>query len=519
MRVVPESKRCNAVDTFTGPFKMHSSFLKERLPHRGYGQTDAVKEQDLYVAYFNFIPRSSTRPSPDESYPVKPQARRMTPTTNCRSPPFEFTFEDLAFSLRGKSVVQPIDTARIQRKRRMSSSHRSEDAKRGIGYHGNYYDVFSRDSWSIPNLKTRQLNFTGNDKSPDKMDIAPTNAVMSFLPEVQLCMSSLPGGQLGVCSRKEIPKDTVIGPYKGRKVRPEELKMGNGADMSYLWEIYKGGKLDHYLDGSDENISCWMRFIRSARNKEEQNLCAIQHGDNIFYRTLIDISVGTELLVWYEDKYEEYFGIPIFLPSDHHKASQDTLRSPRHCDDQSLRREIFTPAMLKTMERTRLWIDERLGQNWVEDDNIGSKPVRRDSYDDDSSFLGSQNSESETGRTTPEDTESGFWRCSQCQQSFNQRSALRIHVCPTRTSKPFDCGHCSLSFADPNDLRTHVGTHTNDRLFKCGYCGRRFAGATTLTNHIRTHTGEKPFSCEKCGKDFSQASQLSRHQRIPGDCV
>lgn len=268
----------------------------------------------------------------------------------------------------------------------------------------------------------------------------------------------------------------------------------------------------------------------------------------------MDIPVGTELLVWYEDKYEEYFGIPIFLPSDDHKPSQrgekfdltdcrranpvrqwriwridilhlnilvlETLRGPPHCDYRSLRREIVTPAMLKTMERTRLWIDERLGQNSGEDDNIGSKKLlRRDSYDEDSSFPGSQNSGSETRCTTPEDTDSGFWRCSQCQQSFNQRSALRMHVCPTKTSRPFDCGHCSLSFADPSDLRAHVGTHTNDRLFKCGYCGRRFAGATTLTNHIRTHTGEKPFSCEKCGKDFSQASQLSRHQRIPGDCV
>jgi hypothetical protein len=36
----------------------------------------------------------------------------------------------------------------------------------------------------------------------------------------------------------------------------------------------------------------------------------------------MDISVGTELLVWYEDKYEEYFGIPIVLHNDNHKLSQ-----------------------------------------------------------------------------------------------------------------------------------------------------------------------------------------------------
>ncbi len=208
-----------------------------------------------------------------------------------------------------------------------------------------------------------------------------------------------------------------------------------------------------------------------------------------------------------------------------HEISNDVslleTRDPPRLAYQSLRSESFTPAMLKTMERTRLWIDERLGLNFGEEDTgtAETRRLRHDSCDDDSSLPGSHNSDGETRCTTPEDMESRLWRCSQCHQSFNQRSALRIHVCPMQTKKPFDCGHCSLSFTNPETLRSHVGTHTNDRLFKCGYCGRRFAGATTLTNHIRTHTGEKPFSCEKCGKNFSQASQLSRHQRIAGDCV
>jgi hypothetical protein len=68
-----------------------------------------------------------------------------------------------------------------------------------------------------------------------------------------------------------------------------------------------------------------MKFIRSARNKQEQNLCAIQHGENIFYRTLMDISVGTELLVWYEDKYEEYLGIPMVLNNEYPKSSKQGM--------------------------------------------------------------------------------------------------------------------------------------------------------------------------------------------------
>ena len=60
---------------------------------------------------------------------------------------------------------------------------------------------------------------------------------MSFIPEVQLCMSSLPGGELGVCCRTEIPKDTVIGPYKGRRVRAEDMQISNGGNMTYVWEV------------------------------------------------------------------------------------------------------------------------------------------------------------------------------------------------------------------------------------------------------------------------------------------
>ena len=208
--------------------------------------------------------------------------------------------------------------------------------------------------------------------------------------------------------------------------------------------------------------------------------------------------------------------------------------SPPH---QSIRRQSFSSSMLKTMRKTKLWVNEKLRTNPPEDDRVTlPKLTKVDNYDDQGTptypsqnsinqetlTYPSQNSDVEKNEdrcASPEEQESVFWKCGQCNQSFSQRSSLRIHVCPIQTNQPFDCGHCSLSFSDPNKLRAHVVTHTNERLFKCGYCGRRFAGATTLTNHIRTHTGEKPFVCENCGKCFAQASQLSRHQRIIGDCL
>ena len=56
-----------------------------------------------------------------------------------------------------------------------------------------------------------------------------------------------------------------------------------------------------------------MRFIRCARYREEQNLYAFQYCGNIYYRAFRDIPVGRELLVWYDDKYHQYMGLPTGL--------------------------------------------------------------------------------------------------------------------------------------------------------------------------------------------------------------
>lgn len=54
-----------------------------------------------------------------------------------------------------------------------------------------------------------------------------------------------------------------------------------------------------------------MRFICCARHKGEQNLFAFQYNKEIYYRAFYDIPAKTELLVWYEDTYPQYMGIPL----------------------------------------------------------------------------------------------------------------------------------------------------------------------------------------------------------------
>ena len=75
-------------------------------------------------------------------------------------------------------------------------------------------------------------------------------------------------------------------------------------------QIFKDGKLAGFVDGSDEKVSSWMRFIRCARHKKEQNLFAFQFLGKIYYRSFKAILPGEEMLVWYDEKYPQYLGIP-----------------------------------------------------------------------------------------------------------------------------------------------------------------------------------------------------------------
>lgn len=56
-----------------------------------------------------------------------------------------------------------------------------------------------------------------------------------------------------------------------------------------------------------------MRYIQCARHREEQNLFVFQYLGNVYYRAFKDISQGTELLVWYDEIYPQYMGIPLSI--------------------------------------------------------------------------------------------------------------------------------------------------------------------------------------------------------------
>lgn len=60
-------------------------------------------------------------------------------------------------------------------------------------------------------------------------------AALVFPDEVQLCRSSIPGAELGVCAARAVPPGTWIGPYEGHIVTAEELSPD--VDTRYMWEV------------------------------------------------------------------------------------------------------------------------------------------------------------------------------------------------------------------------------------------------------------------------------------------
>ncbi|EDO42312.1 predicted protein, partial [Nematostella vectensis] len=129
-----------------------------------------------------------------------------------------------------------------------------------------------------------------------------------FPSEVQLCTSSIPGWGYGVCAMQPIPQGTWVGPFEGKRILPRDIPLD--ADTSMMWEIFHEDEVVCYLDASNENESSWMRFIRCARYRGEQNLDLMQYHGNVYYRAFKDIEPGEELLVWYSNESPQYMGLP-----------------------------------------------------------------------------------------------------------------------------------------------------------------------------------------------------------------
>lgn len=97
----------------------------------------------------------------------------------------------------------------------------------------------------------------------------------------------------GLFSKKPISKGTKYGPYPGKALSPNEIKIKTEFESQLMWEIFVDGKLSHFIDGKSNNDSSsnqWMTLVNCARFAQEQNLIAVQYQGEIFYEVCKDIN-------------------------------------------------------------------------------------------------------------------------------------------------------------------------------------------------------------------------------------
>ncbi len=64
-----------------------------------------------------------------------------------------------------------------------------------------------------------------------------------------------------------------------------------------------------YVDAVNSSVANWLRYINCPRHVTEENVGESTCYGRVYYRTIVDIAPGTELMVYYGDGYAESLGI------------------------------------------------------------------------------------------------------------------------------------------------------------------------------------------------------------------
>jgi predicted RNA-binding Zn-ribbon protein involved in translation (DUF1610 family) len=294
----------------------------------------------------------------------------------------------------------------------------------------------------------------------------------------------------GLVNRGEaIPEGVLFGPYTGEFIpvaEYEEIKKAK-KESGNAWEIRDqyNNKTVGYIDpgmNPDPQLH-WMAKINCPSKTQEQNLVGFQLAGQIYYRVIMDIPFGKELLVWYGKSYAEEIGIEVETV-DKYTGDEDHTEEALNCD--------YCGTGMGGEEK----LEEHLGKG---DNGVFRCGVKQ-------------------AREMVRMAESGERRfvCKVCGKGFKAKQDLLAHG-PSHTKiKAFKCDKegCTMSYAGAAGLFHHKKAVHEGVYYECPECGKRFGRKSAMTLHFKTvHEEEKNYKCDKCGVQFSQKCNLTKHMK------
>jgi len=360
-----------------------------------------------------------------------------------------------------------------------------------------------------------------------------------------------PNAGEGVFNRGQmIPEGTVFGPYTGAFI-PIELyeKMAKETrESGNAWEILdKTGK--RTLGYRDPGVNPdpekhWMAKVNCANMLTQQNLVAFQLAGQIYYRAMVDIQGGVELLVFYGKTYAEGLGIDVKVFRRYNGKENQVTEALlcEYCNDGlsgeaelnyhlamgdagSYRcREKQAKEMIRMAKSgERKWVCKECGKGYKSKRNLsvhGNVHTKLRKYV--CQVLGCGKSFTESGglsRHKKSSHENVFHECPECGRRFGQKGDMTRHYNNVhQEEKPHKCVTCGLQFSRNHNLTQHIKTvHQNIRDFKCQHCGKSFGKAGARKNHVEAVHLKIRYPCTwwegGCSYTTGQMAQVKFHIR------
>jgi len=246
-------------------------------------------------------------------------------------------------------------------------------------------------------------------------------------------------------------------------------------------------------------------------------MVAYQYKGKVYYRALVDIPAGSELLVWYGDEYAaELFGHAKFARTPEVLKSEKKPFSCPRCSLSFRLKTRFRRHWLKA--HSRPFLCSKCPTLFLRMHHLKEHESRHPRLKlfvcelcmkgFDSSF------DLKRHRDIHKPEKSHI--CKTCGKAYTWESSLKAHERTHSGLMPFCCHICDKGFMWQNSLEKHMASHkrlAEDPVnYQCSFCQRSFGKKKAeYERHLRKHTKEKPFKCDHCGNSFAFKHQLTRH--------